>query len=151
VTLHIARVSIVVDASLVPEDPLLIEKEDLRSANCTVFPRSLLSFVPEVWEVETLFLGSCYHVFKTVFRISFIIIAVDSNQTSAFGQIVPLQLNHSRFVRLHVGTVITAEDYCERLLVCEALERVRLAVYSLQLEVDGSATERKSNGANSDW
>src|SRR5437870_12106317 len=122
----------------------------MRSANCSVFSGDLLSLVAKVWKVEAFLSRACYHVFKAVFRISCIIVAVDSNQTRAVGQIVPLQLNHSALVRLHIGTVIAAEDDCESLLVGEALQRVRFAVYSLQLEVYGRATERKSNGANGD-
>jgi len=151
VTLHIGRVSVVVNASLVTEDSLLVVEEDVRSADCSIFSGDLLSLVTEIWKVEAFVLGSRDHVFKTVLRISGIIVAIDSDQTSALGQIVPLKLNHSALVCLHVGTVIAAEDDCESLLVSEALERVRFAVYSLQLEVYGSAAERKSNGANSDW
>ena len=129
---------------------MLIEEEDVWSTDCTIFSSDLLSLVTQVWKVESFVLGPRYHVFETVFRISRIIVAIDSDQTSAFGQIVPLKLNHSGLVCLHVGTVIAAEDDCESLLVSEALQRVRFAVYSLQLEVYGSAAERKSNGANSD-
>src|SRR6266704_2820718 len=96
----------------------------MRSANCSVFSGNLLSLIAKVWKVEAFLFRACYHVFKAVFRISCIIVAVDSNQTRAVGQIVPLQLNHSGLVRLHIGTVIAAEDDCESLLVGEALERV---------------------------
>ena len=141
-TLHIGRVSIIVDASLVAEDPLVIEEEDVRSADCAIFSSDLLSLVPEVWEVEALLFRARYHVFKTVFRVPFIIIAVDSKQTCTLRQIVSLQLNHSGLVSLHVGTVIATEDDRQGLFVGEALERVHLAVYSFQFEVYDDAAER---------
>src|SRR5207302_9235798 len=118
----------------------------MRSADCSIFSGDLLSLVTEIWKVEAFVLGSRDHVFKTVLRISGIIVAIDSDQTSALGQIVPLKLNHSGLVCLHVGTVITAEDDCESILVREALQRVRFAVYYLQLEVYGRASEMKYTG-----
>ncbi len=81
-TLDIGRVSVVVNASLVAEDPLLVVEEDVRSADCSIFSGDLLSLVTEIWKVEALFFRARYHVFKTVFRVPFIIVAVDSNQTS---------------------------------------------------------------------
>src|SRR5207253_4199706 len=129
---------------------LLGVEEDVRRGDCSICAGGLLSVGTEIWKVEAFVLGSRDHVFKTVLRISRVIVAIDSDQTSALGQIVSLQLNHSALVCLHVGTVIAAEDDCESLLVSEAVQRVRFAVYSLQLEVYGRATERKSNGANGD-
>src|SRR5207245_2975250 len=113
--------------------------------NCTILSRNPLSLIAQVWKVEAFLLGTRDHVFKTVFRVSRIIIAVDGNQTGPLGQIVPLQLNHSRLVRLHVGTVIAAKDDCERLLVSETIQRVRLTIHPLQLKIYSNATKRKSN------
>src|SRR5882672_8830413 len=142
---HVIRVSIIVNASLVAKDPLLVEEKDVRSADRSILSGNLLSLIAKVWKVEAFFLRSCYHVFKTVLRVSMIIVAIDRHQSGAFGQIVPLQLNHSRLIRLHVGTMITAEDYCYGLLVRETLERIRLAVNALQLEVYRCASNGKPN------
>ena len=95
------------------------------------FSGDLLSLVTEIWKVEAFVLGSRDHVFKTVLRISRVIVAIDSDQTSALGQIVSLQLNHSALVCLHVGTVIAAEYDCQGPPVGEVLERVGLAVNAL--------------------
>ena len=137
---HVIGVSIVVNTSLVAEDPLLVEEKDVRSADRSILSGNLLSLVAKVWKVEAFFLRSCYHVFKTIFRISLIIVAIDRHQSGAFGQIVPLQLNHTRLIRLHVGTMITAEYDCYGLPVGETLESVALAVYALQLKVRSCAT-----------
>src|SRR5438445_12080656 len=104
----------------------------MRSANCSVFSGDLLSLITEIWKVEALLFRARYHVFKTVFRVPFIIIAVDSKQTRTLRQIVSLQLNHSALVSSHVGTVIASEDDCQGFLVAERFPRRHFAVHRLQ-------------------
>src|SRR5207249_8652676 len=144
VGLHVGRVAIIINPSLVLEGPLRIKGENVGCADRTVLASHILGLVPEVWEVEALVLRPANHVLETILGIVVIVIAVYRNQCNTFPGIVSLQPNHPILVSLNIRAMITAENNDQRLAIPEISQTVRLGVYGLQMEVDGRAAERKS-------
>src|SRR4029453_9299856 len=65
--LHGAEIIVVVvDGPVIPQNPMLVEDEDLRSTFCPVGPSHLLGRIVEIREINFFFLGTFFHLGKVI-------------------------------------------------------------------------------------
>ena len=102
----------------------------MRSTDGAVSFGSVLGLISKIREVELFLLRSIDHIFKAVFWIVHVVVAVYRDQGDAFRLVIMLDIDQSLLVGLCVWAMVAAEDDNYSLFVAEILETVVLAVYT---------------------